>query len=321
MNLSQRRSALLALLASGILWGATVPLSKLALRWLDPSWLTVGRFGVAAVVLGWFVRRRLRAALTGPILGWGAAAFGAGVIFQNVGLAHTSVSHASVLMGAVPALVALTALVAGHGGATRREWVSIVLSVGGIVLIAGGGGGGASVGGDLLVLVSVGLSAALIAAQPGMLAGRDPAAVTAVQFGAAAAFALPFALGSGHLPGLPPSLGTLGAFMALAIAGTVLPFWLFAHGQSSVRPQLAGAFVKLEPVVGAAIGWVAFADPFGPRAAAGVLAVLVAIVVVGLEGSPLLLALSRRWQAGVAISELLFRIVPEPLNVPDPLLD
>ena len=319
---STHRVALLALLASGLLWGVTVPLSKLALGWLDPAWLTFGRFTLAALVLGTMARRQLRAAVSLRVAAWGAAAFGAGVTFQNIGLAHTSVAHASVLMGVVPALVALAAWVAGHGHATRREWISIVLSVGGIGLIAGGGGGGASVGGDLLVLVSVALSAALIAAQPALLRDRDPAAVTAVQFAAAAGFALPFALGSGHLPGAPPDLGTAGAFLALAVAGTVLPFWLFAHGQAWVRPQLAGAFVNLEPVVGAAIGWTLFADPFGPRAGLGVLAVIVGIVVVGLDLGTLAAALrrfaaagatdlSRRWAAGVRVHEQLLGLAPE----------
>ena len=38
----------------------------------------------------------------------------------------------------------------------------------------------------------------------------------------------------------------------------MLPFWLFAFGQARVSPQVAGAFVNLEPVVGAAAGWLAF---------------------------------------------------------------
>jgi len=50
MNTS-RRHAVAALTAAGLLWGTTVPLSKLALLWLAPGWLTVLRFGLAAAVL------------------------------------------------------------------------------------------------------------------------------------------------------------------------------------------------------------------------------------------------------------------------------
>ncbi len=48
---TNRRHAVAALTAAGLLWGTTVPLSKLALEWLSPGWLTVVRFGLAAAVL------------------------------------------------------------------------------------------------------------------------------------------------------------------------------------------------------------------------------------------------------------------------------
>ena len=69
--------------------------------------------------------------------------------------------------------------------------------------------------------------------------------------------------------------GPVLAFVALALAGTVLPFWLFAYGQARVSPEFAGAFVNLEPLVGAMVGWVAFADPVGPWQLIG------AVTVVG----------------------------------------
>ena len=46
-----RRHAVAALIAAGLLWGTTVPLTKLALEWLSPGWLTAMRFGLAAAVL------------------------------------------------------------------------------------------------------------------------------------------------------------------------------------------------------------------------------------------------------------------------------
>ena len=49
MNTS-RRHAVAALTAAGLLWGTTVPLSKLALEWLAPGWLTVLRVVYYAVV-------------------------------------------------------------------------------------------------------------------------------------------------------------------------------------------------------------------------------------------------------------------------------
>ena len=55
---TNRRHAVAALTAAGLLWGTTVPLSKLALEWLAPGWLTAVRFGLAAAVLLPVARRR-----------------------------------------------------------------------------------------------------------------------------------------------------------------------------------------------------------------------------------------------------------------------
>ena len=49
--MNTNRRAIAALVTAGLLWGTSVPLSKLALEWLAPGWLTSARFGVAAAVL------------------------------------------------------------------------------------------------------------------------------------------------------------------------------------------------------------------------------------------------------------------------------
>ena len=51
------------------------------------------------------------------------------------------------------------------------------------------------------------------------------------------------------------------AAVALTACGTLLPFTLFAYGQSRVRAEVAGAFLNLEPLVGAIAGAVVFAIP------------------------------------------------------------
>jgi drug/metabolite transporter (DMT)-like permease len=278
------RPAILALATAGALWGLSVPLSKLALGWLSPGWLTVGRFVLAAPVLALLGRRGLRAACTPSIVAAGALGFGAVILLQNAGIERTSVSHAAVLIGAVPVLVALIAAGAGragagsaHSGPSRTAWGGYTLAIAGVALVAGGSGGGSTVIGDALVLASAVLSAGFISVQPQLLAGRDAAAVTAVQLAAGALLAAPIAALTGSLPHAPTALGPVAALAALAVAGTVLPFWLFAYGQAQVPASLAGAFVNLEPVIGAAVGWLAFGNPAGAGQLAGAVAVIAGI--------------------------------------------
>jgi len=279
-NISSRRGAVAALITAGVAWGTSVPLSKMALAWLAPGWLTVARFGLAAIVLLVIAYRsgNLRKALTLPIAASGAIGYGCSVAVQNDGLARTSVTHASLIIGATPILVAVIAAVWRGAVARPVAWAGFALSLAGVGLIAGGQGHGATPSGDLLVLVATVIAASVTVAQGRLLVGRDPIALTAVQFLGATLGALPLAA-SEHLPAAHPSAGAIGATIALAACGTLIPFSLFAFGQKKVSAEVAGAFLNLEPLVGAAIGIVAFGDPYGPRQVGGGLAIVVGIAL------------------------------------------
>src|SRR2546423_1249702 len=83
-----------------------------------------------------------------------------------------------------------------------------------------------------------------------------------------------------------PSAAALIAFALLVTVGSVLPFAFYAYGQARVPAEVAGAFVNLEPLVGAALGALAFRDPFGGLQALGAAAILAGILL-SLERLPL----------------------------------
>src|SRR5215210_7275933 len=271
------RSALLALTAAGLMFGLTVPLSKLALGWLDPAWLATVRFGLAAPVLALIARRSLRAAATLPVAGWGALGYGAMVVLQNLGVERTSVTHAALIFGAVPVLVAAGTALAGRAVAGPGAWAGFAVALGGVALVAGSGGD-ASLIGDGLVLASAVLGAGLIVAQGRLLEGRDPIAVTAVQMTAAGGFALLAALPSPP-PAVAPTPAEALAVAALVTVGSLIPFALYAYGQARVSAELAGSFVNLEPVVGVAAGVLAFGNPFGAPQALGAILVIAGLAL------------------------------------------
>jgi O-acetylserine/cysteine efflux transporter len=283
---SQAR-AVAALAAAGVAWGTSVPLSKAALSWLPPGWLVVARFGFAAAVLLAAVdRTALRAALRWQVLAWGAAGLGGSVLIQNVGLARTSVTHAALLIGAGPVLVAVIAAAWHHTVARPVAWAGFALSLGGVTVVAAGRGGGAGGVGDAMVLASVLIVATMTVAQGRLLEGQDPAAITAVQFLGAALAVLPVAVGTEGAPPVPPAGGAgllaVLAVVGLTAAGTLAPFTLFAYGQHKVPTEVAGAFLNLEPLVGALVGVAAFGDPAGPRLLAGGAAILGGILMSSL---------------------------------------
>jgi O-acetylserine/cysteine efflux transporter len=274
---STDRRALAALTAAGVLFGLTVPLSKLALGWLDAAWLAAARFALAAPALALMARGGLRRVAGRSVLAWGAVGYGGMVVVQNLGVERTSVSHAALIFGAVPALVALTSALAGRGAPGPLGWAGFLLALGGVGLVAGAGGD-ASPSGDALVLASALLSALFIVAQGRLLRGRDPVAVTAVQMAAAAVLATAAALPGGAPEGGPSGVEA-AAVVALAAGGTLIPFALYAYGQARVAPPVAGAFVNLEPLVGAAVAVLVFANPFGPVQALGAAGILAGIIL------------------------------------------
>ena len=276
---TDRRSAVMALTTAGLLWGTTVPLSKLALEWLPPGWLTFARFGLAAAVLLVAVRSRVRAACTPAVLASGALGYGGSVAVQNAGIMRTSVSQAALLIAVTPVLVAIIAACWQHSVARPVAWAGFAVSLAGVGLVAGGGGGGATIGGDGLILASLLLSATFTVAQTGLLRGRDAVAVTAVQFLGAALAVLPVAVVTEGMPAAPRGPVTLLAVIGLAVGGTLLPFTLFAYGQARMTAEAAGAFLNLEPLVGAVAGAVLFGDPAGPQQLAGGAAILAGIAL------------------------------------------
>jgi hypothetical protein len=116
-------------------------------------------------------------------------------------------------------------------------------------------------------------------AQARLLPGRDPVAVTAVQFLAAALTALPVAAVTEGTPPAPAGAGPVLATAGLVLLGTLAAATLFAYGQARVSAEPAGSFVNLEPLVGVAAGAAVFGDPVGIAQAAGAAAILTGIAL------------------------------------------
>jgi len=326
MNLDRRR-AIAALATAGVLWGTTIPLSKLALEWLSPWWLTVARFGLAAIVLLVVARPRISGACTPGVLAWGALGYGGSIMLQNAGIERTSISHAALLVGATPVLVAIIVAVWQRIVATPMAWTGYAVSLTGVALIAGGSGGGATIAGDGLILASLLFSAGFLAAQSRLLNGRDPVAVSAVQFLAASIAGAPVAAIMDGMPAAPSSPGTLLAVVGLALGGTLLPFTLFAYGQARVSAEVAGAFINLEPLVGAAAGVLLFGDPVGVSQAIGGAAILAGIALSTLKPQWLMPtsdagAMRILWTAMRTVGHLSWRglSLADGLILPRPLL-
>jgi O-acetylserine/cysteine efflux transporter len=265
MRTTTRNQALIALTAAGLLWGTSVPLSKAALPAFGPGGLTVFRFAIAGLVLIAVFRPRLRDVRPALVF-WGALGYGGCIAVQNIGLTRTSVTHAALLIGAVPVMVAVLAVIFDRAKVGMPAWLGFGLSMAGIAVVAGSGGGEASLTGDALVLLSVLIGSGFTIVQARMLPGQDVIAVSAAQFLASALIVAPIAAVVEGVP-VPGAVDwtptALLAGMALAIVGTVLPYTFFAIGQTGVAAEVAGVFLNLETLVAALLGVLLFGEAMG----------------------------------------------------------
>lgn len=276
------RAAFIALTLAGLFWGLGFPLGKLALREVAPAHMVLLRFAVASIASLPFALGSVeaRALFRSPAVVAAGVLYGLAFIVQFEGLAGVTVTLAALLVGAMPALVAVAAWAMGER-VSRASWMGVAGATLGAALIAGKPGGAGTPIGIALSLASLVVFLGWLILAKRAPATRSPLAVPAVTLVVALLAILPVAL---VLHG-PPSLA-IGPVAWSGIIGQGLLSTFFAtaawqYGAARVDSASAGVFINIEPLFGALVGITLFGDPVGlALIAGGVLIVIGSIVVV-----------------------------------------
>ncbi|WP_413061262.1 DMT family transporter [Sphingomonas carotinifaciens] len=276
------RAAFIALTLAGLFWGLGFPLGKLALREVAPAHMVLLRFAVASIASLPFAlgSAEARALFRSPAVVAAGVLYGLAFIVQFEGLAGVTVTLAALLVGAMPALVAVAAWAMGER-VSRASWMGVAGATLGAALIAGKPGGAGTPIGIALSLASLVVFLGWLILAKRAPATRSPLAVPAVTLVVALLAILPVAL---VLHG-PPSLA-IGPVAWSGIIGQGLLSTFFAtaawqYGAARVDSASAGVFINIEPLFGALVGITLFGDPAGlALIAGGVLIVIGSIVVV-----------------------------------------
>lgn len=285
-------AAFLALSLAGIIWGSSFILGKIALRELDVPHMMLYRFlfaSVAFIPLLMRARPQFRGSEWITVLV--AAAIGVPVQFlmQFEGLAHTTASHASLMIGTAPVLVAIGGFFVFHERLRAVAWLSLAVSTAGVVLIVSGGGGAISSGqatmsGDMLVLFSMFSATVWVLASKHLMMRHSPVAVSGTITLIGTVMLAAWVLAR---DGMPPSgmhTSTWIAVLALGVIATTCTTVLWNWGLSHTDAGRAGAFINLEPVVGAALGVSLLHESLGPWAIVGGLLIVAGALVVSGKG-------------------------------------
>ncbi len=307
---------------AGSLWGTGFYWGRLALNEMSVGHMVLYRFlfaslGILPVAL--LHRGHFRLSWAEARLLLLCAFLGVPVQFlmQFHGLALTTVSHASLMVGAMPVLLAAAAaLFAPKGSKSKGSneerlnwlgWLAIGASTAGAVLLVLGGRelggsqhsaahGGPSLSGDLMVLASLLTALAWILLSKNLMQTHSPTVVTAFTILSGTAMLAVWVLGPWLLSPLthavvaPPPLARVSAtaWMALAIGGlfcTAATTLLWNWGIHHVPASRAGVFLNIEPALGSWLGVKMLGEHLGPYAWVGGGLILAAAVTLTSRGS------------------------------------
>jgi drug/metabolite transporter (DMT)-like permease len=279
MAVLEKRRALgfAACAVASCFWGCGFFFGKIALEEMSFAHMVLYRFLFAIVVLlPLLVTHR-------PGLNrreWGllvAAAF-LGVplqfLIQFYALSITTVSHAALMVGTMPVILAVGAAAFAHERMDLVGWMALAGSTCGAGLIALSGDlhskGGATLTGDLLVVVSLLIALFWILINKELMERHSHVVVTAYGLLIGTAMLVVW------VPvryGMPPVTGiSVKAWLALAGSGvlcTATTTLLWNWGMTQVPASQAGVLLNIEPLMGSLLGVLVLGERLGPSAWVG----------------------------------------------------
>lgn len=261
MRPTTRSGALLALAAAGLFWGMGFPLGKLILAETSAAHLILWRFAAAALAALPFALRNpaTRRLFASPVLLIGGVLYGLAFLVQFEALARTTVTLSALLVGAMPALIALTARLFGER-ISRAAWAGVVAATAGAALIAGKPEGAGSPLGVALALSALVVFLGWLHLMRRAPPSPAPMAVTAVTIIVALAALAPLTFVMHGPPDLGLSPMAWAAILCQGVLSTFVATAAWQYGASRVGAATAGVFINLEPLAGAFIGVALFGD-------------------------------------------------------------
>jgi drug/metabolite transporter (DMT)-like permease len=289
---------------AGTLWGTGFYWGRLALDEMNVEHMVLYRFlfacvGMAPVMIT--QRVRLSASETKTLLL--AALFGIPIQFmlQFHGLALTTVSHASLMIGAMPVFLAVTAVLLAGEQMDWLSWLALCGSTAGAAMVVLGGNHATTgretptLAGDLLVIISLVSALAWILLSKKLMQTHSPPVVTAYTIYSGTVMLMIWMTGSRllafalheNVEPMPFAHVSPTAWVALGISGllcTATTTLLWNWGIHHVPASRAGVFLNIEPALGSILGVELLREKLGPYAWLGGALILVGAITLTSRG-------------------------------------
>lgn len=270
------------MLLLAIMWGLSIPITKLGLETIPPLTLTAMRFLVAVPLFLVLAAGRLRVPWQAvpSIIALGVMGITLGNVAQSFGVQGTSASVGTILSATIPIFIVIFASIRLKQPVAGRQWTGLFAAFAGIALVATGSGAGVddvsrtTIGGVAWML----LSAVAIAfyyiwsAELTEKYGTLPVAAWNALAGLVAI--LPLAGWElAHEP-MQITMQAVWATVYLGVMVTVAGLLLWLYLLRAVPARVAASVQYLQPVFGIAAAAFLFGDQLGLMFVAGVVLIL-----------------------------------------------
>ncbi|MGC2163338.1 MAG: DMT family transporter [Silvibacterium sp.] len=277
---------------AGTCWGTGFYFGKVALTELNVGHMVFYRFlfaclGIAPMLRPARLNRKdwlllLLAAFLGIPLQF---------LIQFYGLSLTTVSHAALMVGTMPVILALGATIFTHERLDWKGWLALAGSTTGVSLITLSSThhqqsvSGPSITGDMLIVLSLVIALGWVLLSRELMHRHSPMTITAYTIFAGT---LMLALWIIPVDGPPPIHGLSAMVWISCAAGGLLctsaATFLWNWGIHHVPASRAGVFLNIEPALGSILGVELLGDKLGPAAWVGGALILTAAIVLTTTG-------------------------------------
>ena len=273
------------MLLLAVLWGLSIPITKLGLSDMPPIAFTALRFTFAVPFLFLFAigRHRIPLSALPQVAALGVVGIGIGNLSQSFGVAGASASVSTIVSATIPVFIVILAALRLGQSVSRVQQFGLAAAFVGVALVALGQGGGVddlshtTLTGVALVLLSA-VAIAVYYVWSVELAARH-GTVTVVIWSTLAGFLalLPFTaweVASTSFSVTPVSIAS-ALYLGLLVSAGGLFLWLWLL--RTVPARVAASVQFLQPVFGIAASAAMFGDRMGSLFVAGVVLVLAGV--------------------------------------------
>jgi O-acetylserine/cysteine efflux transporter len=261
-----------ALLLLALIWGGSVPLTKLGLRDFPPFTLTALRYLGAAPFFILFLAGR---PLPPPRVLAAAAGLGvlgpvAGQALQTFGVRETSASAATVISSLIPLLLVIFVVIRLHQPLRAQEAAGLIVAFVGISLVATGSPRNfpvllstPGIRGDAMMLLSALAIALYYVLSLELIERYSVLTVAALTSLAGACGLAPIAAWELRSSVVRVDAEGIAVVLYLAVLVTVAGLWIWFRALRVLPASMVAALQYLQPLVGVAVSAVLFGDRLG----------------------------------------------------------